>query len=144
MSVPFASAIASPLDQYSCPRNSCSITQGFKIVCLIHTVAPPTDRRVWRAGQANRPQRTQRKPSPAARCLRSETRKLLLHTTWNLPAGLNRKPAANPAKRRSRQAATRHAKSFGRLSTRLLQAPCAHRTLWSVALLLTPPVHEFS
>src|SRR6266849_2528016 len=30
MSVPFASAIASPLDQYSCPRNSCSITPGLQ------------------------------------------------------------------------------------------------------------------
>src|SRR6266481_1813789 len=30
MSVPFASAIASPLNQYSYSRNSCSTTPGFK------------------------------------------------------------------------------------------------------------------
>src|SRR6266852_1123953 len=143
MSVPFASAIASPLDQYSCPRNSCSITQGFKIVCLIHTAAPPTDRRVWRGGRADRPQRTQQKPSPAARCPRSKTRRLSLHRAWNLPAGLNRRPAANPAKRRSRQAATRRAESFGRLFPCPRQAPCAPRSLWCVALLRTPTVHKF-
>src|ERR1700687_873500 len=112
-------------------------------VSLIHIATQPADRLAWHAALADRPQRVQQKPSQAARSPRSQTRKLRLHKAWNLPAALTRTPAANPAKHRSRRAARRPLKSFGRLSLCPRQAPCARRSLSCVASLRTPTVHKF-